>query len=43
VFGHKPTFKLCPITGHNLPPNLAVKDMLVIARWRAARTTWKSP
>ncbi|HVY06465.1 MAG TPA: amidase [Burkholderiales bacterium] len=30
VFGHKPTFKLCPIAGHNLPPNIAVKDMLVI-------------
>ena len=30
VFGHKPTFGLCPIRGHNLPPNLAVKDMLVI-------------
>ncbi len=30
VFGHKPTFRLCPIAGHNLPPNLAVKDMLVI-------------
>ena len=30
VFGHKPTFKLCSIAGHNLPPNLAVKDMLVI-------------
>jgi amidase len=30
VFGHKPTFKLCPINGHNLPPNVAVKDMLVI-------------
>lgn len=30
VFGHKPTFKLCPIDGHNLPPNVAVKDMLVI-------------
>jgi amidase len=30
VFGHKPTFKLCPSNGHNLPPNLAVKDMAVI-------------
>ena len=30
VFGLKPTFRLCPSTGHNLPPNLAVKDMLVI-------------
>jgi amidase len=30
VFGHKPTFRLCPTAGHNLPPNLAVKDMLVI-------------
>ncbi|HEX4985253.1 MAG TPA: amidase [Burkholderiales bacterium] len=30
VYGHKPTFKLCPIDGHNLPPGLAVKDMLVI-------------
>lgn len=30
VFGHKPTFELCPIRGHNLPPNLATKDMLVI-------------
>src|SRR4051812_13225743 len=30
VFGHKPTFLLCPSTGHNLPPNLAVKDMAVI-------------
>lgn len=30
VFGHKPTFGLCPSTGHNLPPNLAVKDMAVI-------------
>src|SRR5690606_9382674 len=30
VFGHKPTFELCPIEGHNLPPNLATKDMLVI-------------
>ncbi|MEO8163867.1 MAG: amidase, partial [Betaproteobacteria bacterium] len=30
VFGHKPTFNLCPITGHNLPPNLGVKDMMVI-------------
>jgi amidase len=30
VFGHKPTFELCPIQGHNLPPNLSTKDMLVI-------------
>lgn len=30
MFGHKPTFRLCPSTGHNLPPNLAVKDMAVI-------------
>jgi amidase len=30
VFGHKPTFQLCPSTGHNLPPNLSVKDMAVI-------------
>jgi amidase len=30
VFGHKPTFELCSIQGHNLPPNLATKDMLVI-------------
>ena len=30
VFGHKPTFRLCPSTGHNLPPNLGVKDMAVI-------------
>lgn len=30
IFGHKPTFELCPILGHNLPPNLATKDMLVI-------------
>jgi amidase len=30
VFGHKPTFRLCPSTGHNLPPNLSVKDMAVI-------------
>ena len=30
VFGHKPTFRLCPSTGHNLPPNLAVKDMAVV-------------
>jgi amidase len=30
VFGHKPTFELCPIEGHNLPPNLSTKDMLVI-------------
>jgi amidase len=30
VFGHKPTFELCPTRGHNLPPNLATKDMAVI-------------
>ncbi|MFN0041158.1 MAG: amidase [Burkholderiales bacterium] len=30
VFGHKPTFELCPIRGHNLPPNLGTKDMMVI-------------
>lgn len=30
VFGHKPTFGLCPIRGHNLPGNLSTKDMLVI-------------
>jgi amidase len=30
VFGHKPTFELCPIRGHNLPPSLATKDMMVI-------------
>ncbi|HEX7955194.1 MAG TPA: amidase family protein, partial [Burkholderiales bacterium] len=30
VFGHKPTFNLCPSAGHNLPPNLGVKDMAVI-------------
>ena len=30
VFGHKPTFELCPIEGHNLPPNQSTKDMLVI-------------
>ncbi|HWQ39966.1 MAG TPA: amidase [Burkholderiales bacterium] len=30
VFGHKPTFELCPIRGHNLPPNLATRDMMVI-------------
>ncbi len=30
VFGHKPTFHLCPSAGHNLPPNLGVKDMAVI-------------
>jgi amidase len=30
VFGHKPTFRLCPSAGHSLPPNLAVKDMAVI-------------
>ena len=30
VFGHKPTFGLCPSAGHNLPPNVGVKDMAVI-------------
>ena len=30
VFGHKPTFELCSIEGHNLPPNRSTKDMLVI-------------
>ena len=30
VYGHKSTFRLCPSTGHNLPPNLGVKDMGVI-------------
>ncbi|UCH49285.1 MAG: amidase [Betaproteobacteria bacterium] len=30
VFGHKPTFQLCPIHGHNLPPNLSTRDMVVI-------------
>ncbi|MGH8678193.1 MAG: amidase family protein, partial [Burkholderiales bacterium] len=30
VFGHKPTFELCPIRGHNLPPNISTKDMMVI-------------
>lgn len=30
VFGHKPTFGLCPIRGHNLPQNLSTKDMMVI-------------
>ncbi len=30
VFGHKPTFELCPIRGHNLPPNLSTRDMVVI-------------
>ena len=30
VYGHKPTFALCPIHGHNLPPNLSTKDMMVI-------------
>jgi amidase len=30
VYGHKPTFDLCPIRGHNLPPNLSTKDMMVI-------------
>ena len=30
VYGHKPTFQLCPIHGHNLPPNLSTRDMAVI-------------
>lgn len=30
VYGHKPTFELCPIHGHNLPPNVSTKDMMVI-------------
>ena len=30
VYGHKPTFQLCPSRGHNLPPNLGTKDMAVI-------------
>ncbi|HKQ24305.1 MAG TPA: amidase [Burkholderiales bacterium] len=30
VFGHKPTFGLCPIQGHNLPGNMSNRDMLVI-------------
>ncbi len=30
VYGHKPTFQLCPIHGHNLPPNLSTRDMMVI-------------
>lgn len=30
VYGHKPTFELCPIRGHNLPPNIATRDMAVI-------------
>ena len=30
VYGHKPTFGLCPIHGHNLPPNAGTKDMMVI-------------
>ena len=30
VFGHKPTFGLCPVRGHNLPLNLSTKDMAVI-------------
>ena len=30
VFGHKPTFGLCPIQGHNLPANLSTRDMMVI-------------
>lgn len=30
VYGHKPTFKLCPSHGHNLPPNVGTKDMAVI-------------
>ncbi len=30
VFGHKPTFELCPIRGHTLPGYYANKDMMVI-------------
>lgn len=30
VFGHKPTFELCPMHGLNLPPNLSTWDMNVI-------------
>lgn len=30
VYGHKPTFGLCPIHGHNLPPNTGTRDMAVI-------------
>lgn len=30
VFGHKPTFELCPIRGHTLPDFYANKDMMVI-------------
>ena len=30
VYGHKPTFDLCPIHGHNLPPNNGTRDMAVI-------------
>jgi len=30
VYGHKPTFQLCPAHGHNLPPNLSNRDMAVI-------------
>ena len=30
VYGHKPTFELCPTHGHNLPPNVSTKDMMVI-------------
>ncbi len=30
VYGHKPTFQLCPTHGHNLPPNLSTRDMAVI-------------
>jgi amidase len=30
IYGHKPTFELCPIRGHNLPPNLSTRDMVVI-------------
>ncbi len=30
VYGHKPTFDLCPIHGHNLPPTRGMKDMMVI-------------
>jgi amidase len=30
VFGHKPTFELCPVRGHHLPGSFATKDMMVI-------------
>jgi amidase len=30
VYGHKPTFELCPTHGHNLPPNVSTRDMMVI-------------